>query len=81
MAERPPTRHQTPDELPHFAASDHPLSMRRRTPGPGGLIGKIGLAALGLLLLFVIVGSIWAAVGASRRDDIPPLPDTHIEQR
>jgi hypothetical protein len=61
-------------------ASDHPLGMRRRTPGPAGLAGKIGLAALGLILLFAATAAIWAASQASHRDDIKP-PNARIEQR
>jgi hypothetical protein len=80
MADRPPTRHETPDELPHFAASDHPLSTRRRTPGPRGLVGRIALAALGLLLLFAVTAGIWAAVETSHRDDIK-APNVQLEQR
>jgi hypothetical protein len=80
MVDRPPTRHETPDELPHFAASDHLLSMRRHTHGPGGVVGKIALAALALLVLFAITAGIWAAVEASHRDDIS-APNVQLEQR
>lgn len=77
MADRPPTHHPKPDEAPRFA-SDHPLGLSRRAPGPGGLAGKIGLAALGLILMFAITAAFWAAMVVTHRDDIQP-PDTHIE--
>jgi hypothetical protein len=80
MVDRLRTRHETPDELPRFASSDHPLGMSRRTPGPAGLAGKIALAALGLILMFAATIAIWAAVEVSRRDDIIP-PNARLEQR
>jgi len=78
MADRPPPHHRRPDEAPRFAASDHPLSLSRRAPGPGGLAGKIGLAALGLILMFAITAAFWVAMVLTHRDDLQP-PDTHVE--
>ena len=46
---------QLPDPLRRSgAATDQPLSLEGRTPGRSGLGGKMGLAGLGLLILFAM---------------------------
>ena len=56
-----PTPPPHADDAPHAAASDPPLSLGARTPGPRGVKPKIGLGALGLLLLFLLTAGAWAA--------------------
>jgi hypothetical protein len=57
-----PPHEPAPDELPRSAGADPPLSLQARTPGPrGGLGGKVGLAALGLLVLFAMFAAVWTA--------------------
>jgi hypothetical protein len=54
----PPPR----DDAPHAAASDPPLSLQARTPGPRGHVPrKIGFAALGLIILFAMAAAAWSA--------------------
>ena len=62
------------------AASDAPLSLAARTPGPRGLGGKMGLAALGLLILFGMVAAMWMAAHASPKAQMEK-PPSKIEQR
>lgn len=68
---RPPLGRQTADEMPRSAVSDPPLDSGARTPGPPGLVGKLALAALGLIVLVAIVAGLWAASHFSRRHDLP----------
>lgn len=49
------------DDTPHGAATDGPLSLAGRTPGPRGLAPKVGLAALGVLVLFLLTAAAWLA--------------------
>jgi len=74
-------RSSPPDDLPRSAVSDPPLSLEARTPGPrGGLGGKMGLAALGLLVLFAMMAALWAASHYSPKAPGQRAPAT-VEQR
>jgi hypothetical protein len=76
-----PPRSPPPDELPRSAVADPPLSLEARTPGPrGGLRGKMGLAALGLLVLFAMVAAAWAASHFSPKGKLD-RPPVDLEQR
>ncbi|MFC3069804.1 hypothetical protein [Phenylobacterium soli] len=44
------------DEQPPGAGVDPLLSLSGRTPGPGGLWSKLGLAVLAVLLLALLIG-------------------------
>lgn len=79
MDEPTPTRRDFPDEMPHQAASDPPLAIENRTPGPRGVGPKIGLAALGILILFAMVAAAWAAHHYSPKRQ-PSLPSSGREQ-
>jgi len=56
------------------AATDQPLSLEARTPGPSGGVGKFGLAVLGLLVLFAMVAAMWIAAHQSRKGEIETPP-------
>jgi len=72
----PPPR----DDAPHAAASDPPLSLDARTPGPPGrLPRKMGLAALGLLILFAMAAAAWSAAHYSPKAP-GERPDTEVSQ-
>jgi hypothetical protein len=74
-------RSPPPDDLPRSAVADPPLSLEARTPGPRGRLGKkMGLAALGLLVLFAMVAAGWAASHYSPRGRLDRQP-VAIEQR
>ena len=70
MSGPPPRRRLRADELPRSGVADPLLSLRARTPGPRGLAPKIGLAALGLLILFAMVALMGAAKYFSPRSNL-----------
>lgn len=78
MPDTPPRRQQ-PDDLPRHAASDPPLSLDARTPGPRGLSPKLAWAALGLLVLAAMVAAMWAGAHASPKGQMEK-PPSRIEQ-
>ena len=75
-----PPRHELPDELPRSAIADPLLSPERLSPGPRGLGGKIGLAALGLLILFAMAAVVWAVLQASPKP-APQKPPVQLQAR
>jgi hypothetical protein len=73
------------DDLPEAAsrnaASDPPLSLGARTPGPRGLARKIVLAALGLIVLAALMAVALVALRYAPRSHLQPPPPAQIEQR
>lgn len=69
-----PVKRLDPDDGRRLPASDAPLSVSRQTPGPAGFRPKLGLAALGLLLIFAMVAGLWAASHYSRKGAIERAP-------
>ena len=70
-----PTPPPNADDAPHAVASDPPLSVGGRTPGPRGLGPKVGLAALALVVLLLLTAGAWAASHFS-----PKAPGQKTEQ-
>lgn len=75
-----PPRHEPVDELPRSAISDRLLSPEKLSPGPRGLGVKIGLAALGLLILFAVMAVVWAVLQVSPKP-APQQPPPQVQAR
>ncbi|MDB5419241.1 MAG: hypothetical protein JWP86_1120 [Phenylobacterium sp.] len=69
-----PPRQELPDELPRSAIADPLLSPQKLSRGPRGLRAKIGLAALGLVILFAMVAAVWAALQVSPKPALQKPP-------
>lgn len=74
------TREALPDELPRSAVSDGPLKLRGRSLGRDSGPRLALFAVLGLLFLFGVVGTLWAASHFSRQGALAK-PANEVSQR